>query len=132
MTSEVLTTVTMKSIVSWAVMPSSLVLVCTRIRSNVLRPSSCYPEDAFRKVPGMQDHPRRRHVHWLPPTEMSSRNLPGGKERSPRNVRNLTAICEQIVYKMRQPRRLTILWTSMVCYFFVPVQLLRESGNSRQ
>jgi hypothetical protein len=30
-------------------------------------------------------------------TEMSTRNLPGGKGRSARKADNLTAICEQIV-----------------------------------
>jgi hypothetical protein len=29
---------------------------------------------------------------------------------------NLSAICEPIVYKMREPRHLTILWASIVCY----------------
>jgi hypothetical protein len=32
-----------------------------------------------------------------PLTEMSTRNLPGGKERPARGVDNLTAICEPIV-----------------------------------
>jgi hypothetical protein len=32
--------------------------------------------------------------------EMSTRNLPGGKERPARKVDNLTAICEPIVKKM--------------------------------
>jgi hypothetical protein len=35
---------------------------------------------------------------WTQPlTEMSSRNLPGGKGRSARKADNLTAICEPIV-----------------------------------
>jgi hypothetical protein len=34
----------------------------------------------------------------LPLTEMSTRNLPGGKGRPARKVDNLTAICELIVY----------------------------------
>jgi hypothetical protein len=33
----------------------------------------------------------------LPLTEMSTSNLPGGKERPVRNADNLTAICEPIV-----------------------------------
>jgi hypothetical protein len=33
-------------------------------------------------------------------TEMSSRKLPGGKRRPARKADNLTAICEQIVYKV--------------------------------
>jgi hypothetical protein len=32
-----------------------------------------------------------------PLTEMSTRNLPGGKERPARGADNLTAICEPIV-----------------------------------
>jgi hypothetical protein len=46
----------------------------------------------------------------------SSRNLPGGGEgRSASKADNLTAIYEPTVYKMWEPRRLTILWTSTVC-----------------
>jgi hypothetical protein len=33
----------------------------------------------------------------LPLTEMSTRNLPGGKGRRARNADNITAICESIV-----------------------------------
>jgi hypothetical protein len=44
-----------------------------------------------------------------PLREMSTRKLPGGKERSAREADNLTAICEAIVYKMWDPRRLTTL-----------------------
>jgi hypothetical protein len=44
-----------------------------------------------------------------PLTEMSTRNLPGGKGRPVRGADNLTAICEPIVYKMWEPRRLTTL-----------------------
>jgi hypothetical protein len=44
-----------------------------------------------------------------PLTEMSTRNLPGGKGRPGRKA-DLTAIREPIVYKMWEPRRLTILW----------------------
>jgi hypothetical protein len=35
-----------------------------------------------------------------PLTEMSIRNLPGGKGRLARKADNLTAVCEQIVEKM--------------------------------
>jgi hypothetical protein len=42
-----------------------------------------------------------------PPTEMSTRNLPGGKGRPARKADNLTAICEPNVQKMWEPRRLT-------------------------
>jgi hypothetical protein len=44
-----------------------------------------------------------------PLTEMSTRNLPGGKGRPAREADNLIAICEPIVYKMWEPRDLTTL-----------------------
>jgi hypothetical protein len=50
-----------------------------------------------------------------PLTEMSTRNLPGGKGRPAREADNLTAICEPILYKMWEPRRLTTLWAFMAC-----------------
>jgi hypothetical protein len=46
-----------------------------------------------------------------PLTEMSTRKLPGGKRRSACKADNLTAICEPIVWKIWEPRRLTIRWT---------------------
>jgi hypothetical protein len=49
-------------------------------------------------------------------TEMSSRNLPGGKRRPARKADNLTAICEAIISKMWKPWRLTILWAFTLCY----------------
>jgi hypothetical protein len=51
-----------------------------------------------------------------PVTEMSTRNLPGGKGRPARGADSLTAICEPIVYKMWEPRRLTTLWVFTACY----------------
>jgi hypothetical protein len=51
-----------------------------------------------------------------PLTEMSTRNLPGGKERPARKSDNLTVICELIVYKMSEPRCLTTLWASTAGY----------------
>jgi hypothetical protein len=47
---------------------------------------------------------------------MSTRNLSGGKGWPVRKADNLTAICEPIVYKMLEPRRLTNLWDSTACY----------------
>jgi hypothetical protein len=47
---------------------------------------------------------------------MSTRNLPGCKGWPARGADNLTAICELIVQKMREPRRLTTLWASTACY----------------
>jgi hypothetical protein len=38
-------------------------------------------------------------------TEMSTRNLSGGKERSTRKAGKLTVICEPTVYKMSDPQR---------------------------
>jgi hypothetical protein len=49
-------------------------------------------------------------------TEMSTRNLPGGKGRPVRKADNLTANCEPTVYKMWEPQRLTTLWASTACY----------------
>jgi hypothetical protein len=49
-------------------------------------------------------------------TEMSTRNLPGGKGRPARKADSLTAICEPIVKKMWEPRRLTTLWASTARY----------------
>jgi hypothetical protein len=51
-----------------------------------------------------------------PLTEMSTRNLPGGKEWPAGEADNLTTICEPIVYKMWDPRRLTTLWAFTACY----------------
>jgi hypothetical protein len=51
-----------------------------------------------------------------PQTEMSTRNLPGGKGRPTRKADNLTAVCEPIVWKMWEPRRLATLWASTACY----------------
>jgi hypothetical protein len=51
-----------------------------------------------------------------PLTEMSTSNLPAGKERPARKVDNFTAICEPIVYKIWGPRRLTTLWASTACH----------------
>jgi hypothetical protein len=51
-----------------------------------------------------------------PLTETSFMNLPKGKGRPVRKADNLTAICEPIIWKMWEPRRLTNLWDSMACY----------------
>jgi hypothetical protein len=51
-----------------------------------------------------------------PPTEMSTRNLPGDKGRPAHKAGNFTSICEPIAYKMWEPRRLTTLWSSVACY----------------
>jgi hypothetical protein len=49
-------------------------------------------------------------------TEMSTRNLPGGKVRPEPKAHNFTATYEPTIYKMWERRRLTTLWASMVCY----------------
>jgi hypothetical protein len=51
-----------------------------------------------------------------PLTEMSTRNLPRGKRRPARKADNLTVICEPIVWKMWEPRRLTYLCATTACY----------------
>jgi hypothetical protein len=47
--------------------------------------------------------------------EINISNLLQRKERPARNA-NLTAICESIVNKKREPRLLTTLWASMAYY----------------
>jgi hypothetical protein len=49
-------------------------------------------------------------------TEMSTRNLPVGKGRPARKADNLTAICEPIAWKIREPQCLTTVWVSTACY----------------
>jgi hypothetical protein len=51
-----------------------------------------------------------------PLTEMSARNLPGGKRRPASKADNLTAMWEPIVHKMWEPRRLTALRSSTSSY----------------
>jgi hypothetical protein len=51
-----------------------------------------------------------------PLTEMRTRSLPGGKRRPACKADNLAAICEPIISKMWEPRRLTTLWASVACY----------------
>jgi hypothetical protein len=51
-----------------------------------------------------------------PLTEISTRNLPGGKGRQSRKADNLTGICEPIVWKMWEPRRLTPVCAFTACY----------------
>jgi hypothetical protein len=50
-----------------------------------------------------------------PLTEMSTRNIPGGKWRPARKA-DFTAICEPIVKVMWDPQRLTTLWAFKACY----------------
>jgi hypothetical protein len=48
-----------------------------------------------------------------PPTEIFLGEKGG---RAAHKADNLTAICEGIVWKMWEPRRLTTLWASTACY----------------
>jgi hypothetical protein len=50
-----------------------------------------------------------------PLTEMSTRNISEGTGRPARKA-DITTICDLIVYKMWEPRRLTTIWASAVCY----------------
>jgi hypothetical protein len=64
-----------------------------------------------------------------PLTEISIRNFPGLKGRPALKADNLTAICGPIIFKMREPRRLTTLWAYTACYkdrfmvFFLPYRV---------
>jgi hypothetical protein len=51
-----------------------------------------------------------------PLTQMSTTNFPEGKGRQAGKADNLTAICQPIVQKMREPRRLTTLWNSTASF----------------
>jgi hypothetical protein len=51
-----------------------------------------------------------------PLTEMSTRNIPGGKGRPALKADNLTIICEPNVLKMWKPRPVTPLWAFTACY----------------
>jgi hypothetical protein len=70
-----------------------------------------------------------------PLTDMSTRNLPGGKGRPARGADNLTAICGPIIYKMWEPRRLTTLTAFTACYrdsfAFSYVHILSNSSFTR-
>jgi hypothetical protein len=51
-----------------------------------------------------------------PLTEMSTRNLPGGKGWPARTADILTTIRESIVWKTWEPRPLITVWASTACY----------------
>jgi predicted transcriptional regulator len=51
-----------------------------------------------------------------PVTELSMRNLPGGKGRPAHKAYNLTAICKAIIEKMLEPHRLESLWATIACF----------------
>jgi hypothetical protein len=49
-------------------------------------------------------------------TEISTRNILDGQLQPPHEADKFTAICEPIVNKMSEPRRLAALWSSTACY----------------
>jgi hypothetical protein len=49
-------------------------------------------------------------------TEVGTRNLLGTNGRLACKTDNLTTVYEPIVYKMRDHRRITTLWSSTACY----------------
>jgi hypothetical protein len=55
-------------------------------------------------------------VSTEPLTEINITNVPEGKGRSEREDEYITAICERIVRTLWEPRHLTTLWVSTVCY----------------
>jgi hypothetical protein len=58
-------------------------------------------------------------IHLILPAALcpwSTRNLPGGKGWPERRADNLTSICESIVYKKWEPRRLTTISAFTACY----------------
>jgi hypothetical protein len=60
-----------------------------------------------------------------PPSEINTKNLPGGKGRLAPKADNFIATCEPIFYKIWEPRRLTALWASpRVTGIVLPVYLL--------
>jgi hypothetical protein len=63
-------------------------------------------------------------------TEISSRNLHGGKKRPAPRADNLAAICETTVQRVWEPRRLTTLWAFTACSHFAPVKQCHVSVRS--
>jgi hypothetical protein len=63
-----------------------------------------------------------------PLTEMSTRNLSGGKKRPARKADNLAAIYEPIVWNIWEPRRLTTL-TFTACYRNISENFYRVLEN---
>jgi hypothetical protein len=68
-------------------------------------------------------------------TEMSTRDVPGGKGRPARKADNLIAICEPIIWNIWELRRLTTPWASMAYYrdsFTFYLQSLLFAVNSKK
>jgi hypothetical protein len=64
-----------------------------------------------------------------PLTEMSTTNLPGGEGRLARGA-DLIAICEPIIQKMWEPRRLTNLWAFTLSSEHFRFDLINWNGRS--
>jgi hypothetical protein len=64
-----------------------------------------------------------------PLTETRNRNLPADRERPARKADNLTAICEPIVLKMREPQRLTTLWAFTACQPYAPAVFYHQEDS---
>jgi hypothetical protein len=65
-------------------------------------------------------------IQSRPLTEMSTRNLPGGKGWTALEADKLIAICEPIVWKIWDPRCLTTLWASTACYRYSFISRVKE------
>jgi hypothetical protein len=65
-----------------------------------------------------------------PLTEMSTRNLRGGKRRPAREADNVTAICEPIVLKMWEPRRPTHTQSRMFRLYWMYRIYQKNTGTS--
>jgi hypothetical protein len=64
-------------------------------------------------------YPSSTHValkSTQPPTEMSTKNLPGGKWRPARKAHIFTAICKSTFQKIWEPRCFRALWAFTACY----------------
>jgi hypothetical protein len=51
-----------------------------------------------------------------PVTEMSTKNILGGKGQPARRADNPAVFYEPIIYEMWEPEHLTTLWASTACY----------------
>jgi hypothetical protein len=75
-----------------------------------------------------------------PLTEMSTRNLSVCTEWQASRAANLTAICEPIIWKMWEPRLLTIVWASTELlqgyflpffFFFLEIELWKMDARKK-
>jgi hypothetical protein len=71
-------------------------------RSRVRFPMRLLDSSVYLIIPGSTQHI----------TEMKTRNRPGNKRRPSRIRDNLIAVCEPVVEKLSEFRRLTNLWAS--------------------